>query len=140
MSDESQDKLPDPAAAPVPAVAEPPESLSALVRQYPAAVFAGGLAVGLLAGALLPKRSSSGKLGKQVLALAATAGELGMALGQQALDRTQDAARETRSRLADLGETASEAGKRAASAGADARKSGLKLAKKAIELAAKAKR
>lgn len=66
--------------------AELPETLSALVRQYPAAVFAGGLAVGLLAGALLPKRGS-GLLGQRALALAAAAGELGLA----ALDRTQDA-------------------------------------------------
>ena len=124
-----------------PAEDDLPETLSALVRQYPGAVFAGGLALGLLAGALLPKRGpgklGQSKLGARVLAAASAAGQLGVTLGQQALERSQDAARETRERLADLGESAGDA---SADMRADMRKAGLKLARKAVEFAAKAKK
>ncbi len=117
----------------------PPESLGDRVRQHPGLIIGGGLALGLLAGALLP-RSARSRLSARTASLAAVAGELGLALGRQALDRASEASREGRERLGELGESAGEAGRmatrRVAGAAGSARSTGLALARKAVKLAA----
>ena len=56
---------------------EPPESLADLAREHPGLVLAGGLAVGLLVGALIPRRKG-GRLLRNAASLAAVAGELAL--------------------------------------------------------------
>lgn len=120
-----------------PPAGEPPEDFSALARQYPGLLLAGGIAIGLVAGALLP-RKAGGKLAGRAAALAAVAGELGLALSQSAREKAGDAAREGRAKLAELGD--SEQARRVRSAGSDARSAGLRLARKAVEAAVSAAR
>lgn len=132
-----------PEAIQEPAPVHPPESLSDLLRQHPGLVLAGGLAAGLLAGALLPRRAG-GKLAGRALSVAAMAGELGLALSRQARDRAGDVAQDGRERLGDLGTHAAASGRRAAhrasAAGDELRRTGIKLARKAVELATKSSR
>jgi len=100
----------DTALAPTPNAGDTIEerkSLSALVRENPAAFIAGGVVLGLVLGALIPKRAT-GSLTKRALALAATAGELGLAASRQARESAGRAAVDAR----DLaGKAAKEAGK-----------------------------
>src|SRR6185369_15286450 len=64
---------------------EPPEGYRALAMDYPFTLVLGGLAVGAIVGAMLP-RSAARKLGRAAIAAAGVAGELGMAYGRQAMD------------------------------------------------------
>ena len=113
------------------------------VGDHPGFVIAGGLAIGLVAGALIP-RSKRQQVTGRAAALAAAASELGLAFGQQALERANEAGKEGRARLHDiggtLGEKASEARSRAEDASAALRDAGIQLAKKAFDLAASARR
>ena len=99
---------------------EPPGDLAALARQYPAALFAGGLAIGLLAGALIPRTGAS-RIGKRAMGYAATAGELALALGAAARRGTDSI-------------------EPVANAASDARNSALGMVHKAMEFATKRKR
>ena len=63
--------------------AYPPEDYRSLAAEYPWLVLAAGAGLGLLAGALLPRKAGS-KLGGKALGLAAMAGELGLSLAAQA--------------------------------------------------------
>lgn len=85
----------------------PPESLVELVGQYPGVAIAAGLGLGLLAGALLP-RSAARKLTARAGVLAAVAGEAGLTLGKQAIEKAGEAGRETRERFGHLGESVGE--------------------------------
>jgi len=138
------------------------KSATDFVRDHPLMVVAGGIAVGLIAGALLPrgtgraiaKRASSlaeigaaaaVTLGTQALEKADSAKSSGLELGRQALDRAETA----RSTGADIGRQAWERaeaaagsiGKRgeavASEALAAAGETGQRLVRKAAELAAK---
>lgn len=144
MAEDLPENLPVPATPPQP---EPPEDLASLLKEHPGLIVAGGLAIGLLAGVLLPKRATTGtdsKLGAKALSLAAVAAELAVTLGQQARDQASDAAREGRARLADLGESANTLGRnaarRASAARGEAARTGMKLARQAVKLAAKARK
>jgi hypothetical protein len=61
------------------------------VRDHPGVVVAGGLALGLLAGALLAPRGSGRKIARRALSLAEAAGTASLALSRQAMDRAEDA-------------------------------------------------
>lgn len=114
----------------------PPEDVRSLAGQYPWLTVAAGAGLGLLVGALLPKKAGS-KLGKRAMTLATIGAELGLALSKQARERAVDASR-------DLGETigegAGEFRRRAGRAAGSARSTGLTLARQAVKLAARARR
>lgn len=130
----------------------PPEGVRALALDYPFALVAGGLAVGVLIGALLPRRQAS-RLSRPLLAVAGAASEFGLAYAQKALTRATAAAHDATaagSRLLeaaadhadDLAESAGDhasdyAGRAAAAAGAAPaaiRDSGRKLAQSVVRL------
>jgi hypothetical protein len=138
---------------------EPPEGYRALAMDYPFALVLGGLAIGAIAGVLIP-RSAARKLGRAAIAAATVAGELGVAYGRQARDAAEELADSGRKRLADLGDSVSDgagvygrkaselaeqvastagevAGKAAETAGVGAdtaRQAGLKIARQVIRL------
>ena len=116
--------------------AEPPESFSGLVRQYPGLIVVGGLALGVVAGALMPRALRS-KLTGRVVTLAGLAGELGLALGRQALDKAE-AGREKMSEGTQ--EARSRATRIAGTAAGSARGAGIRIAEQAIKLARNARR
>lgn len=138
---------------------DPPEGLKALAMDYPFALVAGGVVLGALAGALLP-RSAARRLAQAAIGAATVAGELGMTYGRQALDAATEAGSEGRQKIGELtdrlgefggtlGDGAADAGRRAASATTDAgrraaavagdaaetaRDAGLKIAQQVIRL------
>ncbi len=130
---------------------EPPESFAGLARQYPALIIAGGIALGVAAAMMLPRKTRKSLTGRAAT-LAALAGEAGLTLGRQALDKAGDATREGREKFGELGESLGEtlgetalAARRRAAAIAEnatgsARKTGLQLVKQAVELAKNARR
>ena len=109
---------------------EPPETYAELGRDYPLALIAGGLAVGVLAGMFMP-RGAGRKLVKGAAALAIAAGEVGKAYGHQALE----AASEGQERLKDLGQDAGEFGKKLGDAAEQSAAAGKDLAIRFIRLA-----
>jgi hypothetical protein len=74
-----------------PASPAPTERVRAVASEYPFALMLGGVALGVIAGALLP-RSVGRRLGKAGMAAAAVAGELGLAYGRKALEQAGTAA------------------------------------------------
>lgn len=106
------------------------------IDDHPLAVLAGGILLGAVAAALVPRgsvpRSSRGKLGKRLIGLATVAAELGALYGTKAFDAAAQGARESREKLGDLGETLAEqsgdARRKAARAGAMAGKRAIDLA------------
>lgn len=118
--------------------AAPPEKFSNLIAEYPGLAIAAGLGIGLIAGALLP-RSAGRKLIRGGLFVASTAGELGLAVGKQALHKADDATREGREMLgetaAKAGRVAADAGRKAADAGREAGANAQRLAEDATERA-----
>lgn len=130
----SQDRFrrESPEAAPTPPDRDPPDKFTSLLAEYPGLTIAAGLGLGLLAGALLPRMAAS-KLASRGTALAAIAGEVGLFLAKQAMEKAADAGREGR---VIAGKAGAAAGRQAGAA----RSTGLALAKKAVELAVNAKR
>lgn len=114
----------------------PPEDLRELARQHPGVVIAGGVVLGLVVGALVPRKAGS-KFARNAMALAATAGEVGLALSSQAKDRAGDGLRHGRERLADL---SADTGRVVKARSGQARAAGLKIAAEAVKLASKARR
>ena len=109
--------------------AYPPEDYRSLIAEYPWLAVAAGMGLGLLAGALTPKKTSSG-FGKRVLGLAMAAGELGLALSKQAGERAGEAGRDglalAREGSAQVRDTA--------------RSTGATIAREAIKLAARVRK
>lgn len=68
---------------------------STYVREHPGAFIAGGVVLGLVFGALFPKRAGTA-FAKRALALGATAGELALAASRQARDGAEKAAHEAK--------------------------------------------
>jgi hypothetical protein len=97
------------------------DRVTALVRDHPLLLLAGGLVVGVALSTLVP-RSPTRKLSKKSLAFLGTAAELGMAYGREAFDvvneATEDARRDGKARLTKLGNTAKD---KAASLGSTAK-------------------
>jgi ElaB/YqjD/DUF883 family membrane-anchored ribosome-binding protein len=60
------------------------------VHEHPGMVVAGGVALGLVAGALL-SRGGGRRLARHAMTLAEVAGTASMALGRQAMERAEDA-------------------------------------------------
>ncbi|MFC0589306.1 hypothetical protein ACFFF7_07765 [Novosphingobium aquiterrae] len=117
--------------------AYPPENYRGLAAEYPLLTVAAGIGIGLLAGALLPKRAGS-KVGQRALTLATIAGELGLALSKQAHDAAREAGEDGVAKVA----TASaplrrRATRLAGTAGTGARSAGLLVAREAVKLAAR---
>ncbi len=118
-------------------------NLAAQAREHPGLVVAGGLALGLVAGALLP-RGTARKLARGAIAAAAVGGEAGVALAQ----RARSAARSTADEAADqwqvleagTGEKARRLRSKAASAAGSATSAGLDLARAAMRLLASLRR
>lgn len=121
--------------------AEPPDKLSSLVAEYPGLAIAAGLGIGILAGALLP-RSAGRKLVRGGVMMASAAGELGLAVGKQAMHRADEVARESRELLGDTAAGASrvanDAGRIAADTGRVVADAGRKAGAGAQRLAAEA--
>lgn len=70
--------------------AYPPDNYRTLAGEYPLLTVGLGLGMGLLAGALLPKRKSSGLLSKRTVALLSAAAEIAITASKQAGDRERD--------------------------------------------------
>lgn len=105
--------------------AYPPEDYRSLLAEYPWLAVAAGTGLGLLAGALVPKKASGGGFGKRALGLAVAAGELGLALSKQVGERAGEAGREGLSR----------AKEGTAQVRTTARSTGATIAREAIKLA-----
>lgn len=80
---------------------EPPEGVAGLIADYPGLAIAAGVGMGLLAGALLP-RSAGRKLARGAVFLASAGGEIGLALGKQALQAADEATRESREKISEV--------------------------------------
>ena len=131
--DRESDTLPAlPQRKPLPD-AYPPEDLRGLAAEHPLLTLATGVGLGLLVGALLPK-GTGGKAGRRLVAVAAAAGELGLALSKQAADKAGEASRDG---LAKLDQGTAPLRQRAGRAGSSARGKGVRLAGEAIKLAAR---
>ncbi len=74
---------------------EPPESYTELGKDYPVALVAGGLAMGLLAGALLP-RGVGRRVARGAIAAAAIAGDISRKYGGQVINVAGEAGRDSR--------------------------------------------
>ncbi len=135
--------------APAPTRKRAPRNASAqdepsLLRQYPWLIVGGGIAVGALIAALMP-RGTGRRLGKQAMAAAAIGTEAALAFSKQARDAASEAGREGLERLGDLGETIGDgtadfrdrASKVGGSAVRQARDTGFSLAREAVKLAAR---
>lgn len=109
--------------------AYPPEDYRSLIAEYPWLAVAAGAGLGLLAGALVPKKTGS-KFGKRALSLAIAAGEIGLALSKQAGERAGEAGRDGLS-------LAKQGGKQVRST---ARNTGATIAREAIKLAARVRK
>jgi hypothetical protein len=135
--------------------ASPPEKLTSLIGDYPGLAIVAGLGLGVLVSALLPRHAGR-KLAKGAVFVATAAGEVGLALGKQALEKADDATRDGREILsetaADAGRLAADAGRKASKAAQDAghnaqrlagdatttaRDLGLALARKAVDAASR---
>lgn len=142
--EESQERLSrDSSALPAlpvrraPADAYPPEDWRGLANEHPWLLVAAGAGIGLLAGALLPKRAGS-KTASRALGLAAAGAELAIALSRNAREAASDGAREGLTRLDDsTAPLRRRAGEMAGSASRNARSTGARLAGEAVKLAAR---
>ncbi len=114
-----------------------PERLVQFARANPGKIIAGGLALGVLAGALL-RPGSARKLAKGALAAAAVGGEAGLAWAKHARDKAQAVSGEAVEQLGELGDSAGEHSRRlhrrAAAAAGSATGAGIDLARAAIRL------
>lgn len=115
---------------------EPPETYTDLARDYPLALIAGGLAVGVLAGALLP-RGIGRKVGKSLLTGALMAGELGRNYSRQAGEKLGAVASDGRDKVVELSSRAQHGGRKAAST---SRELGIKAAREAFKLVSNLRR
>lgn len=70
--------------------AYPPDSYRTLAGEYPLLTMGLGLGLGLLAGALLPKRKSAGFISKRTVALLSAAAEIAITASKQAGDKERD--------------------------------------------------
>ena len=122
---------------------EPPESYKELGGDYPIALLVGGLAVGLIAGALIP-RSLGRRITRSGLALATVAGELGNTYGRKVIDGASEVTRDGREKLSELGESAGDYSRAATTAASASARRGRDLAitivQEAIKMATKLRR
>ncbi len=126
-----------PVANAVPADRDPPESPGGLAGEHPGLIIGGGLALGLLAGALLP-RGTARRLAQGAIASAALGGEASIALARKAGDGARSAASEAGSQVRKLEDRAGHGARRlrksTAVAAGTATSAGLDLARAALRL------
>jgi hypothetical protein len=123
------------------------DQLKAQARERPGMLMAGGLVLGLVAGALLP-RGFARNLAKGAAAAVALGGEAGLGLARQVRDRAQIAAGDAAERLQDVEEGATAGVRRLRRSAADAAdnasktatNTGLKMTRAAIRLLGALKR
>lgn len=126
---------------------EPREDYLSMARQHPWLIVGGGIAIGAVIAALMP-RGVGRRLGKQAMAAAAIGTEAAVAFSKQARDVAAEAGRDGLERLEDLGETVgdgtAELRERATRVGGaavrQARDTGFNLAREALKLAARVRR
>lgn len=106
------------------------------VREHPGLVVAGGVALGLIAGAFL-SRGSGRKLARHALTLAEVAGTASLALGRQAMERAEDAGSGLRRQGEVIAEKAGKLAGPAEEAVDSASEAAHRLLRKAVELAGK---
>lgn len=127
--------------------AHPPQNYRSLAAEYPWLSVAGGLAVGALLGALLPKTAGS-KFSRRAMGFASVAAELGLALSRQARDAAGDAAESGATRLGEIGHRIDEgtadlrtrARRQAGIAASSTRSTGQRVMREAIRIATKARK
>ena len=120
------------------------ESATAFVREHPVLTVAGGIVIGLVAGALLP-RGAGRKAARRAVQAAEIASATGLAFGRNAWDRAEAAGSDLRERgsavadrLGGYGESAADqAGRLLGSAEQAKTRAGRTIAKKAKELRSK---
>lgn len=105
-------------------------------RTHPGIVIAGGVALGLVAGALL-SRGSGRKLARHALTLAEAAGTASLAFGRQAAERAEEAGGELRKQGSALAGKAGKLAEPAEEAIDNASEAAHRLLRKAVELAGK---
>ena len=139
----SQDRLRRDAEAVPPASARaalpdayPPDSYRSLVAEYPWLVVATGAGLGLLAGALVPKRFGA-KLGGRLMTAATLAAELGLAMSRQGGSEPAPAKSELPPQSTNI---ATQVQQRVAQSAEAVRGTGMMLASEAIRLVARARR
>ena len=119
-----------------PAQGDPPETLSDLARDYPGLLIAGGIALGILAGALLP-RGVTRKLANGAMAAAAVGSETGLTLARSARAKARNAASEAGEQLAELRDDAAEGAaklrRRASHTAGDASNAGMDMARAGLK-------
>ena len=113
------------------------KSVVDFVREHPGMVVAGGVALGLIAGALLAPRGSGRKLARRAMSLAEVAGTASVALGRQARDRAEDAGDDLRRQGEALAAKAGKLAEPAEEAIDNASEAAHRLLRKAVELAGK---
>lgn len=112
------------------------EGVGDLIRKHPAAFIAGGVILGMVAGALLP-RGTGRKLAKGAATAAVTVGQAGLQLSQHARDAAEDLSREGRDAIE---RNSAVAQQRAAELADNARNTGSRLVEQAVELASRVRR
>lgn len=83
------------------------DRVTAVAREHPLLLIAGGLAIGVALSTLVPK-SPTRKLSKNTLGFLATIAELGIAYGRQAMEAVEDSGREGMARLGRMREAETE--------------------------------
>lgn len=96
----------------------PARAVTDFVKEHPVLTVAGGVAVGVLVSALLPKGAARRAAGRAVT-LAELAGAATAAFGRDAWDKAEDVGGELRERTAALGSAAAERAGRVREAAAD---------------------
>lgn len=112
------------------------KAVTDFVRDHPGVVIAGGVALGLVAGALL-SRGGGRKLARHALTLAEAAGAASVTLGRQAKERAEDAGSELRQQGKVLADKAGKLREPAEEAVDHASEAAHRLLRKAVELAGK---
>jgi ElaB/YqjD/DUF883 family membrane-anchored ribosome-binding protein len=112
------------------------KTVTDFVRDHPGAVVAGGVVLGLVAGAFL-SRGTGRRIARHALALAEVAGTASLALGKQAMDKAEDAGDELRRQGGVIAEKAGKLAEPAEEAVDAASDAAQRLLRKAVELAAK---
>jgi hypothetical protein len=107
------------------------------VRDHPGIVVAGGLALGLVAGALLAPRGSGRMIARRAISLAEAAGAASLALSRQAVDRAEDAGQGLRRQGEVIAAKAGKLAEPAEEAVDQASEAAHRLLRKAVELAGK---
>ncbi|MCB2061819.1 MAG: hypothetical protein R3E09_16750 [Novosphingobium sp.] len=141
---QEEEAVEEPEAAPSPNLIE---TATGFVREHPGLTIASGIAIGLIAGALIPKGRGR-RLAKHAVHLAELASVSGLAFGRHALERAESAGSDLRQRgsaaadrLGGYGEAAAgQAGRFIDTAEEVASNAGRSLARKATELKSKMRR